>query len=217
MITANVFERVVKVVTKIDTGTGFTIDRADRQFLITAAHLLPNHSVVAIDCEFRGQSVRVEGSPLRTFSPDADTAVIPLERPITQELPLPATSDGMVFGQAGYFLGFPLGLGFTIGPGAEFPLVKGCLISGQIIGPEPGRRVLLLDGSNNFGFSGGPVVLRAAEQPGREMQVVAVISGWWPEDVGQPEGWKVRANSGIITATPIEAATEAIDAWLKTV
>ena len=209
------WERTLLVETSIDTGTAFTVDGPGGQYLVTAAHLIPAGDEVHLTCTRRGVRREVHGRSLPMEHEDVDIVVVPLSSPLTPpDLPLPAKSDGMWFGQDAYFLGFPLGLGFDIGDDAQFPLPKWCLISGQVRGPEPTRSVYLLDGFNDPGFSGGPVVYWPDEDSCRDgalMHDAAVVSGFWPEDVEQPEGWNVRANSGIITAEPIDYVVEAIN------
>lgn len=55
------------------------------------------------------------------------------------------------------FLGFPLGNLGTVFLGIKFPLVKKAVVSGWV--KHNGIELLLLDGHNNLGFSGGPVVI----------------------------------------------------------
>lgn len=96
-----------------------------------------------------------------------------------------------------FFFGFPLGnLGQEIF-GMKLPLVKKAIISGWI--SHNGIDLLLLDGHNNLGFSGGPVV--AYDTATKKICVIGVISGYIPEpiDVKQKkETFSVNANSGII-------------------
>ncbi|MBK5331750.1 MAG: trypsin-like peptidase domain-containing protein [Ilumatobacteraceae bacterium] len=210
MITANVWERVVEVGSDINSGTGFTIDGPRGQYLVSARHLFPKADIIHVRIVYRSRRYDLHLEPLKVASPDADVVVALLPEPITPpDLPLPATSDGMIFGQRAYFVGFPHGVGMSIGGDARFPLVKGCVVSGTLSGPEPERKVLLLDGFNNPGFSGGPVVLLPGERD-LPLQVIGVVSGFLPEEIEQPEGWNVSANSGIVVATPIEAVTSAL-------
>ena len=64
-----------------------------------------------------------------------------------------------VIGDEGYFLGFPFGLNMkgsgNLNNGFAFPFVKKALHSASIF--ENNLHILFLDGSNNPGFSGGPV------------------------------------------------------------
>ena len=41
LVRANAFERTYELETALGMGTGFTIDFEDRQYLVTAKHLLP--------------------------------------------------------------------------------------------------------------------------------------------------------------------------------
>ena len=165
MITANVWERVVHIVCGAASETGFTIDHGGVPYLITARHVVDGSDPIQI--RVRGSVVSVNSVRLSIPIADADIAVFRLDREITPSgLPLPIGSDGMVFGQDGYFLGFPLGLRFDIGP-EYLPLVKRCTPSA--LSRIGGRSVLLLDGWNNPGFSGSPVVFRQVSSLGTQV------------------------------------------------
>jgi hypothetical protein len=53
-------------------------------------------------------------------------------------------------------LGFPFGLNTKDNSGFPYPLIKKATFSGSAI--ENGIHIMLLDGHNNPGFSGGPVI-----------------------------------------------------------
>ena len=123
----------------------------------------------------------------------------------------------MVYGQDAYFLGFPLGMTFDLENG-YFPLVKRCTISGTTHKFD-GRPVLLLDGWNNPGFSGAPVVFRPPAITAPEPMRVAGIVTSYAQQPGQVRaggrivsGAEVLMNSGIIIAEQIVRVTKAIDA-----
>jgi S1-C subfamily serine protease len=204
---------VVRIKTSINTGAGFTIDVDQRQYLVTSSHLIPNSN--SVELWYRGEQGHGDLvlSPIPIEPAFADVAVFPLDTPITRSLPAEPTMEDLAFSQRGYFVGYPHGFGFSIHPEYEIPLVKGCVFSGELRDNDDGFRMLLLDGLNNPGFSGGPVVFRPAEQLDRPFQIAGITSGWWKEDVEQPEGWSVTANSGIIVAVPIEYAIDSIKAW----
>ncbi len=143
-------------------------------------------------------------------------AVAPLENPVTPQLDLHATSEGVMWSQTVYFLGFPYGMATDTGvPGDEIAFVKQAIISAT-------RRIsdLLslwyLDGYNNPGFSGGPVV--ASTEKFETMQVIGVVFGnrssARPIEVENRRiaDAVVRENTGIIMATDIRYATGLIDA-----
>lgn len=100
-------------------------------------------------------------------------------------------------------------------PGQEIAFVKQAIVSAS-------RRisdslsVWYLDGYNNPGFSGGPVV--ASTEKFQTMQVVGVVFGnrssERPLEIEKQavQDAVVRENTGIIMATDIRYATQLIDA-----
>jgi hypothetical protein len=127
-------------------------------------------------------------------------------------LPLKYSTNGLIYGQDSYFLGFPYGLtGKSIFTEAGFPMpfVK----KGVISYFEKG--LLYLDGHNNPGFSGGPVVFGS---PGNAVTNIAgVISGYKstfnPVLIDKkPTEYSFQENTGIIIVYPIENAIDIIDA-----
>jgi S1-C subfamily serine protease len=217
VITAEVWERVVRVACGRVTGTGFTLEHEGGHYVVTARHVVESGAPVQV--LVRGKAAAVQLTPLNVPVQEADVAVFRLDRPITPPgLPLAAGTEGMIFGQDAYFLGFPLGMTFDLGD-EYFPLVKRCTVSGTTQHYE-GRTILLLDGWNNPGFSGGPVVFRPLTAAGMQepMRVAGIVTAYRPEagpvTVGGNvvPGAEVLLNTGIIIAEQITRATEAIEA-----
>jgi hypothetical protein len=120
------------------------------------------------------------------------------------------------------FLGFPYGGGWRANLGNEqsfwMPFVKHCNVSAM---PSTEPQIWVLDGINNAGFSGGPVIFRT----GPEQKIFAVISGYHLEPtevvssaaskkktpVAQAKKQTVNLNSGFIIAYDIKYAVEAIN------
>jgi hypothetical protein len=147
-----------------------------------------------------------------------------------------ADATGPMLGGECEFLGFPFlgGWKTRFGPDKQWvwlPYVKRCEISGSL----DEHKVWVLDGINNEGFSGGPVVYNT----GPNQRVFAVISGFYQEPlevVAEPGSGQnstshlpkppelpgpqkkssdkqiVEANSGFIVAFSIQAALDAIRA-----
>jgi hypothetical protein len=118
------------------------------------------------------------------------------------------------------FLGFPSATGggwsaqFPGGHSYLMPFVKHCFVSAVPSGTD----VIILDGVNNPGFSGGPVIYRT----GPAQEIIGVISGivTEPSEVipslatpkpAKRHKEKVDANSGFIVAYSIDKAVEAIN------
>lgn len=216
LITVNFLTRVLLLrTTKGGLGTGFTIEINDRQYLITARHVLPDpDGPNRISLEGPAHVDAIQFDPLPGIHPGADIAVCPVEGRLTRDLAVDPSMHGMAYGQDAYFLGYPYGIGL----GDEQPeaaFVKKCILSASTHTPD-GLHLLYLDGHNNPGFSGGPVIFyKGADR--YQPQIAAIVSGYRidraPVEVdGEVDpSVLVQANSGIVIATDIRHAVEAID------
>jgi len=212
MITANVIHRVFRIRFDGSEGTAFTIEVEQKEYLITAKHIVKSLQGSA-EIEVFSNGIWI---PLRVslvgHAPDGDdVSVLAASRLLTPpNLPMEATHIGLAYSQDVYFLGFPYGfLGrYIFGPeGYPLPFVKKATLS--LID----NKLFLLDGHNNPGFSGGPVVFAA---PGTmNYKVAAVISSFKavqePVYAGdQPSNLTYWYNTGIIVSHSIAAATTMI-------
>lgn len=203
------------------TGTCFMVTRNGVQYFVTAAHLFESSHQSGDDVSIQ-LVVQNELQPYHArvyYHPDrkVDIAVLKLAETISQSASIPdeltkykdtlqkifrgdGFSTDSVFVSIGtetYFLGFPLGNLGTEAFGIKYPLLKKAIISGWV--NHNGIDVLLLDGHNNLGFSGGPVV--AYDEASQKMRIVGVISGYLPEPINIKEKnstASVEENSGII-------------------
>lgn len=214
MITANFIHRTFRICYENSIGTAFTIDVDGRQYLVTARHVVPN----------LGESDNIDVFGNATWTPipvqlvghgpgDIDVSVLAPRVALTPPgLPIQVSSGGLVYGQEVYFLGFPydfLGNVVFIDEGYPLPFVKRAIVSCF------DKDVYLLDGHNNPGFSGGPVIFG---HPGTSpTNVAAVISGYKfvPEPILKDEaktGLTYKYNTGIIVSYKIEHALSLISA-----
>jgi hypothetical protein len=125
------YERVVRLQTSSGRGAAFTIDRNGRQWLITARHLLPADEP-APECVLSRGAFRttLRLGFLADPGGEGDVAVAPLQSPFTPQLDLHATSEGLMWSQIVYFLGFPYGMATDVGtPGQEIAFVKQAIVS----------------------------------------------------------------------------------------
>lgn len=205
------YTRTLRLITPSGHGTAFTVDRQDRQWLVTARHVVDGTRPE--DLQIVGQdgpiSVPIE-EPL-DVEHGADVAVFPLGGSATPSFLLEPTSNGCVFSQDAYFLGFPYGLGLlTSDTGGALPFVKKAIISTRQNVGDPMISLWLLDGINNPGFSGGPVVFCAVGTT--RWHVAGVVSGYRTQAVAVDGGeGAVPMNTGIVVAYDIRHAVEAID------
>ena len=199
----------------LETGTAFTIGEGGREYLVTARHIA--HSLEG-KCQvevFRGGGwTPLEVTTVGHAPGEIDISVLaPAERLMpTRQLPLPASSEGLTYGQEAYFLGFPYGIGdgFLKETGHPVPFVKRLTVSTLFGKPY------LLDGHNNPGFSGGPVVFCPPAR--KEFQVAAVVSGYQSarayvrDQEDRDTEFHLRENTGIVVAYDVNEAVAIIRA-----
>ena len=214
MITANLIHRTFRIKCGESVGTGFTIDVDGRQYLVTAKHVIQGFtSEPGIEVFGNNAWTPVASTLVGHGGENVDISVLaPVEALSPPNLPVSASSAGVVYGQDMYFLGFPYGVLSQVllgEAGYPLPLVKKALLS-SFAGD-----IYLLDGHNNPGFSGGPVVFGL--NGAMPHSIAAVISGYRfsPEPVylAQAEtALTYRQNTGIVIAYKIELALEMIRA-----
>lgn len=212
MITSNVIHRVFRIKYIGYTGTAFTIDIDGKQYLITAKHLAGEISAQdTIEVLSNNTWVPLQTRLIGHADEAIDISVLATDRRLTPpDLPMIASSDGLIYGQDVFFLGFPHGIQGNIIFGADgypMPLVKKALVSAM------DKNEYLLDGHNNPGFSGGPVVFRKPGVP--QLQVAAVISAFqYVEEPifasGQATPLVYKANTGIIVSHNVNHAVSLI-------
>ncbi|MXX92225.1 MAG: trypsin-like peptidase domain-containing protein [Chloroflexi bacterium] len=222
MITSNVIFRVFHVRVGGITGTAFAIENGSKEYLVTARHVvehLVGINTIRLFQNSDWQAVQV--TTVGHSDGDVDISVLGPEKPITtpnSRFALPANSEGITYGQDVYFLGFPLGINASILAHDEskfrpLPLVKRATLS---MFPSDLLNFYLLDGHNNRGFSGGPVVFRPS--PNADFQVAAVVSAYQIEEepvlhsTGAETGLHLQTNTGLIHAYDIKEAIKLIDA-----
>ncbi len=201
-------------------GTAFTIDQDGKQYLVSARHVFPTITdgatiYVSRHAQWEEWKVSVVGSGSGTDLAD-DVIVLATEKQMSPSFDLPASAGHVIFGQRVYFLGFPYGLG-THGAdngGYPIPFIKGALLSGAA---GSTFETFILDGLNNPGFSGGPVVFHPDDIQQKPLSVLGVVSAYRSEESdiffeGKLTGHKTRANTGLVICPTIKRVTEIIAA-----
>jgi len=226
--TSNVLYRVLLLKTATGTGSAFTIEVDGKQYLITARHNLTGFGAEGdIDLWTDGRWNRFRARAIYPSSETVDIAALNVGKSLTITYPLDPTSGGLTLGQQVYFLGYPFGLGTAgaapVPPGfGEIPFLKSGIVS-AIDTRDREANILYLDGQNNPGFSGGPIVFWHRES--RRFRVAGVVRGYRNEalpvlkkqDLDKPEARPyqdlyTRANSGIVIGYDIRHIVEAIRA-----
>jgi hypothetical protein len=226
--TSNVIYRVLRIRTAAGSGSAFTIEVDGKQYLITARHNLRGFGAEGeIDLWIEGRWTRTPARAIYPAKEIVDMAALDLGRPVTVTFPLEATSGGLTLGQQVFFLGYPYGLGTSVSgpmpPGfGEIPFVKSGIVS-ALDTRDAQANVLYLDGQNNPGFSGGPIVFWHAAS--RRFRVAGVVRGYRNEalpvlkrkDLGNSgarayNDLYTRSNSGIVVGYDIRHVVDAIRA-----
>ena len=226
MVTRDIISQVFRIVIGTSGGTAFTIEQNGAQFLITAKHLLedlnyPANSTIKLLSNGAYQPYNVE---IRyPTSTTIDIAVMKLN-PYHQIAPFydtPKTTNGLTIGQDVYFLGFPYDYDNLLQTiplcNSPMPFVKKACMS-SIIKLNNDDILLLLDGHNNHGFSGGPVCFGSSES--QPMRIAAVISGYRHnrqpivDGNDNPLQYYWKENTGIINAYSIKHAIDVIENWV---
>lgn len=218
VVSSNALQRTFQLKYGNQTGTCFTLDVDGRQYLITARHVvngIKSGGQIEILRASQWQSL-----PVKAFfaSPDSvDIAILVPPVQISPSLPLPADPVNLFVSQDVYFLGFPYGLSMdakNLNAGFPLPFVKKGTVA-AFVAAEGGAQIIVVDGLNNPGFSGGPVVYQEVNT--RELRVAGVVSSYRFQEDRVFEGGKettmsVRNNTGLLIAYGIQKALDVIRA-----
>jgi S1-C subfamily serine protease len=217
MAPTNALQRTFRLQYRAGTATCFTIDVDSRQYIVTTRHALPGAGQnVTIQLQHEGQWNDLHCEVVGLAPDDVDIAVLAPPQAISPSHPLEPTTKDLYLSQDAYFLGFPFGIQAEVGGlNADFPLPLVKKVCVSLLAFDTGRcKYFLLDGHNNPGFSGGPVVY---SQPGQlaAVRVAGVISGYkfvWDKVYieNQETELAVKYNTGIVIAYSIDYAVDLI-------
>jgi hypothetical protein len=197
------------------TGSSFTLDVGGRQYLITAKHVLAGLVGNASIQVYQGGTWQSVAVRVLDSEPAADIAVLAPAAQLTLSTPLEPGSGLAFVGQDAYFVGFPYGLrieGTTLNGTYPLPFIKKGVVSAfDLSGPV---KMIFLDGINNPGFSGAPIVFHDLNEPGNVFKAAGVISGFKVADSITVKVAGVSTtlplNTGIIDGVYIDYALTAI-------
>jgi len=224
----------ITVSEEIGLGTAFTVDRGEKQYLVSANHLFKKGATpcfAKVDSNTKKEIYEKldTESPLR--DEQEDVIVFPLKEPITPSYKLALEGKNTVQGQDVYFLGFLQGGSVSGGTTAELnngfprPFIKKGIIAGYRI-PYPGLdedlyQDIYIDARGDDGFSGGPVV----SLHNGKVQIIGVIIGRLTEHYvckespqgkcgeKNPKETTLKLDTGIAHASYIEHALSLIEEY----
>lgn len=240
--TNNILFRTLMIKSKTEAGTIFPIDVDNREYWLTAKHIITGRkSLLAGEVKEKtvsldvldpiGEAIKWNPTEFKIIDPGKDIDIIVLVPTVKlQDVGIPGlkvSSGPFGMGEECSFLGFPFAntwTGTLNSTQYKMPFVKHCYLSGIIRQPTA---ILVLDGINNPGFSGGPVLYHT----GPDQVVLGVISGYHneqgevhsievpdvPTAAQTPDNKKptkkkdvVDLNTGIILAFMADVAVDAI-------
>ena len=178
MITAQVIHRTYPVKKGDREATGVVIDVEGRQYILTSSRLW--ESPGDFEIFIGGDQFGWSHIPVDFVGGRQDVCVLaPSKLLARNDLTLPITSGGLVYGQSVWYLGFPSGapieewnMGGANGVATTTPYVK----LGALASMPSTERSGYVDGSLASGFEGGPVVWASLEKP-TEQKLLGIIVG----------------------------------------
>ena len=227
MITLNVIARVFQIKWCNSLGTAFAIDHHNKQYLITARHVVEGIAHTDnIEIYHEQQWKHINVSLVGSGADSIDVTVLSCSVRLAPPLALVASAEGISHGQPLYFLGFPFGWRWETKVITDHnfptPFVKAGILSGAF----DDFSLLVIDGHGNKGFSGGPVVFQPEGPWSNELRVAGVVSRLPttpPNPVVRKKGCiipladkvplgYVQENPGFVVAVTISHAIALIDA-----
>lgn len=198
-----------------EAGTAFKVDYQGKVYLITARHVVAgvpkNNATIRTWQQDKWQDYHT----IRTIypsSPNVDIAIFETDEKVSTPYQIVAFQS-VTFGQQVWFLGFPFRGLSTRTPTGGFAFIKRGTLS-AIDSTNLDAVVLYIDGFNNPGFSGGPIICWDFSK--RAYQIIGVVQGYKPEAAkavvnGQPVDTQILVNSGILVGYSIDHAMKAIE------
>jgi hypothetical protein len=199
-------------------GSSFTIDVDNRQYLISAKHFLvelkeSDHIEIFHDSQWK----RLEVKRIDLKNPKIDILVLAPAVQLSPPLGLQPSIDNIILSQNVFFLGFPFGMkdeAKAINNYFPLPFVKRGIVSAMDFDNKE-EKILYVDGYNNPGFSGGPIVFVDLKE--KKLKVAAVVSGYRMQladiyiyEKDKATALKAVTNSGLLIGYTIDAAIDAI-------
>lgn len=224
-VPVEILQRTIQVKVGNMTATAFTIDHSGKLYLITARHVLAGLPMEGAVIQINQQNQWKDYQTVRTLfpsSPNVDIAVLET----SEKVPTPyavsiGKSSGVTMGQQLWFLGFPYGLATHFGKGGARPEVENTAIPfikrgtmSAIDASDPSAIVLYIDGFNNPGFSGGPILYWNFYS--HTYEITGVVMGFREDSAkvlvnGQHVDTQVLVNTGILVGYSIQHAIDAIE------
>ena len=217
---AEILQRTLFIKAGNVTGTAFAIDYKGKLYLVTARHVVTGVPESNAIIQVRQSDKWEDLHTLKTlFPPSTEVDIAVFETDVKVPEPFKVMSSGktsdVIMGQQLWFLGYPWGIGshFDNYQGKTIPFIKKGTMS-AIDWTNHDAVVLYIDGFNNPGFSGGPIVFENLNS--HTFQIIGVVMGYKEDTAkvlvnGKHLDTELLVNSGILIGYSIEHALQAIE------
>jgi S1-C subfamily serine protease len=215
-VPGEILQRTIFIKSGNEAGTAFAVDHKGSLYLITARHVVAALPSTGGKIQIRQKGEWKDYEVIKKIFPssdDVDIAVLQTNEKLPTAYGIKWTgTSGVTFGQQVWFLGYPYGLGSKFANG-ELPFIKRGTMS-AIDGSNPEAIVLYIDGFNNPGFSGGPIIYWSFSD--HIIQILGVVKGYQPESAkvmvnGVQQDTALLVNSGILIGYSVKHAFDAIE------
>lgn len=192
--------------------TCFILDVDKKQYICSARHALDKFDGSSVEIRRDKGWERLPVKLIGSGNGPCDLCVLATSVLLVSGI-CPEVSQEAFMAQEVYFLGYPFGMTYEYNSYgvSPVPFARAALLSCTTKTTE-GVGIWFLDGMNNRGFSGGPVLFRKLNDHGlsvdfSKLYLGALISSYEPEklmvkdiDTKWDTGFSVNVNSGIVKA-----------------
>jgi hypothetical protein len=199
-----------------ETGTAFTLEFQGRIYLITAKHVVAGVQDTNAVLQIRAGNKWEDYQTTKTIypqSPDVDIAIFATNETSSHPYWVETMGDasGVTLGQQLWFIGYPYGFGGNI-QGHLLPFLKKGSMS-AVDSTNDSAVVYYIDGFNNPGFSGGPIIFWDFKL--HKYEILGVVHGYTEDTAktlinGHQVDTQYLVNSGILVAYSMKHAMDAI-------
>ena len=195
-ISTNILQRTFRIKYGESTGTCFTIDVSGRQYVVTARHVVKNMRPNDAIHIWHDNTWKKLNTTIAWISKgEDDIAILNPKIQLSTTHPVIPSNDNLILGQDVYFLGYPYGMTTEFNRKHSFPLVKKGIVSG--FGNKESWPQFYIDGHNNPGFSGGPIVFHNLYSKSENPCIAGIISSYKTENKPLLKG---SDNTGLVSA-----------------
>jgi len=215
-VPGEILQRTLFIKSGEEAGTAFTVDYKSKVYLVTARHVVAALPLEGGKIQVRQQQQWTDFKIVKKILPssdEVDIAVLQTEEKVLKPYEITISDkDRFTFGQQVWFLGYPYGLGTQFSNG-EIPFIKRGTLS-AIDTSNRNAIILYIDGFNNPGFSGGPIIYWDFNE--HAVRILGVVKGFKFENAkvlvnGVERDTNLLVNSGILVGYSIKHAFDAIE------